>query len=78
MEEVNEGKWVIPALKQMKEICLLYIEVNHYIEVMSMVYYSLLLITLLFIIQPRGFIIAMKSLAILIKIIIFSLEFAQI
>jgi ubiquitin carboxyl-terminal hydrolase 9/24 len=26
VDEVNEGKWVIPALKHIKEICLLYIE----------------------------------------------------
>ena len=27
VEELGNEKWVIPALKQMKEICLLYLEV---------------------------------------------------
>lgn len=28
VDEVTQGNWVIPALKQMKEICMLYLEVS--------------------------------------------------
>ena len=28
VDEVTQGIWVIPALKQMKEICMLYLEVS--------------------------------------------------
>ena len=28
VQELSNEKWVIPALKQMKEICLLYLEVS--------------------------------------------------
>lgn len=28
VEEMNNDKWSIPALKQMREICLLYVEVR--------------------------------------------------
>ena len=31
VEELGNEKWVIPALKQMREICLLYLEVCVYV-----------------------------------------------
>ena len=30
VEELDNEKWFIPALKQMKEICMLYLEVRHH------------------------------------------------